>query len=66
MEYERNLALINARFRKVLNFRSAQELRGFALNSCCTWFDNSLFVVEAADAHRAGAGVAGDAQREGR
>lgn len=33
---KRNLALINARPRKVLNFRSAQELWDFELNSCCT------------------------------
>ena len=39
---KRGLAFINARPRKVLNFRSAQELWDFELNSCCTWFDNSL------------------------
>ena len=33
---KRNLALINARPRKVLNFHSAQELWDFELNSCCT------------------------------
>ena len=33
---KQNLALINARFRKVLNFHSAQELWDFELNSCCT------------------------------
>ena len=38
---KRNLALINARSRKVLNFHSAQESWNFELNSCCTWFDNS-------------------------
>ena len=39
---KRNLALLNARPRKVLNFHSAQELWDLQLNSCCTWFDNSL------------------------
>ena len=33
---KRNLALINARPRKVLNFRSAQDLWDFELASCCT------------------------------
>ena len=33
---KRNLALINARPRKVLNVHSAQELWDFELNSCCT------------------------------
>lgn len=33
---KRNLALINARPRKVLNFLSAQELWDFELISCCT------------------------------
>ena len=33
---KRNLALINARPRKVLNFRSAQELWHIELISCCT------------------------------
>ena len=33
---KRNLALINARPRKVLNFHSPQELWDFELNSCCT------------------------------
>ena len=33
---KRNLALINARPRKVLNFHSAQELWDIELNSCCT------------------------------
>lgn len=33
---KRNLTLINARPRKVLNFHSAQELWDFELNSCCT------------------------------
>jgi len=33
---KRNLALINARPRKVLYFHSAQELWDFELNSCCT------------------------------
>ncbi|MGN8875978.1 IS30 family transposase [Pseudoflavonifractor sp. HCP28S3_F10] len=33
---KRNLALINARPHKVLNFHSAQELWDFELNSCCT------------------------------
>ena len=33
---KRNLALINARPRKVLNFRSAQDLWVFELSSCCT------------------------------
>ena len=33
---KRNLALINARPRKVLNFHSAQELWDAELNSCCT------------------------------
>ena len=33
---KRNLALINARPRKVLNFHSAQELWDFELTSCCT------------------------------
>ena len=33
---KRNLALLNARPRKVLNFHSAQELWDFELNSCCT------------------------------
>ena len=33
---KRNLALINARPRKVLNFHSAQKLWDFELNSCCT------------------------------
>ena len=33
---KRNLALINARPRKMLNFHSAQELWDFELNSCCT------------------------------
>ena len=33
---KRNLALINARPRKVLNFHSAQELWDFELFSCCT------------------------------
>ena len=41
---KRNLALINARPRKVLNFRSAQDLWVFELSSCCTEFDNSLRV----------------------
>ena len=39
---KRNLALLNARPRKVLNFHSAQDLWEFELASCCTWFDNSL------------------------
>ena len=39
---KRGLALLNARPRKVLNFRSAQDLWDFQLNSCCAWFDNSL------------------------
>ena len=39
---KRNLALLNTRPRKVLNFRSAQDLWDFQLNSCCTWLDNSL------------------------
>ena len=39
---KRNLASINARFRKALNSRSAYELWDFELNSCCTWFDDSL------------------------
>ena len=33
---KRNLALINARPRKVLGFRSAQELWDFELAKCCT------------------------------
>ena len=33
---KRNLALINARPREVLNFRSAQDLWDFELASCCT------------------------------
>ena len=33
---KRNLALLNARPRKVLNFHSTQELWDFELNSCCT------------------------------
>ena len=33
---KRNLALINARPRKVLNFHSPQKLWAFELNSCCT------------------------------
>ena len=33
---KRNLALMNARPRKVLNFRSAQDLWDFELASCCT------------------------------
>ena len=33
---KRNLALLNARPRKVLNFHSPQELWDFELNSCCT------------------------------
>ena len=33
---KRNLALINARPRKVLNFHSAQELWVFKINSCCS------------------------------
>ena len=33
---KRNLALINARPRKVLIFHSAQELWDFELNSCCS------------------------------
>ena len=33
---KRNLAFINARPRKVLNFRSAQDLWDFELASCCT------------------------------
>ncbi len=33
---KRNLALINARPRKILNFRSAQELWDLELHSCCT------------------------------
>ena len=33
---KRNLALINARPRKVLHFHSPQELWDFELNSCCT------------------------------
>ena len=33
---KRNLALVNARPRKVLNFHSAQKLWDFELNSCCT------------------------------
>lgn len=33
---KRNLALINARPRKVLNFHSAQELLDFELSFCCT------------------------------
>ena len=41
---KRNLALLNARPRKVLNFRSAQDLWEFELASCCTWFDNSLSI----------------------
>ena len=39
---KRNLALINARPRKVLNFRFAQGLWDFELISCCISFDNSL------------------------
>ena len=38
---KRNLALLNARPRKALNFHSDQELWNFELNSCCTWFGNS-------------------------
>ena len=33
---KRNLALMNARPRKVLNFHSPQELWDFELYSCCT------------------------------
>lgn len=33
---KRDLALLNARPRKVLNFHSAQELWDFECNSCCT------------------------------
>lgn len=33
---KKNLALINARPRKVLNFHSAQDLWDFELNKCCT------------------------------
>ena len=33
---ERNMALINARPRKVLNFHFDQEIWDFALISCCT------------------------------
>jgi len=33
---KRNLALMNAGPRKVLNFRSAQDLWDFELASCCT------------------------------
>ena len=33
---KRNLALINARPRKVLNFHSALDLWTFELNSCCS------------------------------
>ena len=39
---KRNLALINARPRKVLNFHSAQDLWTFELTSCCSSFHNSL------------------------
>ena len=41
---KRNLALINARPRKVLNFHSALDLWDFVLYSCCSSFDNSLGV----------------------
>ena len=39
---KRDLALINARSRKVFSFHSAQELWDLELLSCCTWFDKSL------------------------
>ena len=39
---KRNLALFNARPRKVLNFHSAQDLWTFELTSCCSSFHNSL------------------------
>lgn len=42
---KRSLALINARPRKVFNFRSAQDLWDFELNSCCTRFDNWLCLL---------------------
>ena len=39
---KRNLALINARPRKGLNFLSAQSLWDLELLNCCTYFDKSL------------------------
>ena len=39
---KRDLALLNAKPRKVLNFHSAQDWWDFEPASCCTWFDNSL------------------------
>ena len=39
---KQNLALINARPRKVLNFHSPQELWNSDLIPCCSYFDKSL------------------------
>ena len=42
---KKNLALMNARPRKVLGFKSPMELFESELHNlskCCTWFDNSL------------------------
>ena len=38
---EKNLALINARSKKILNFQKPQDLFELFLKKCCTWFDNS-------------------------
>lgn len=38
---EKNLALINARPKKILNFQKPQDLFELFLKKCCTWFDNS-------------------------
>ena len=39
---EKNLALINARPKKVLGFKKPVDLFNFFLSKCCTQFDNSL------------------------
>ena len=46
---KRDLALLNARPRKVLNFHYAQDLWEFELASCCTWLDNSLITRQGTD-----------------
>ena len=38
---EKNLVLINARPKKILNFQKPQDLFELFLKKCCTWFDKS-------------------------
>ena len=42
-----NLALINARPKKVLHYHTPQDLFLENLSNCCTWFDNSSPVLAA-------------------